>query len=83
MSNNLLTISKITNEALMILENELVVADKVNVGRLTNNLGGLNFLLGKTDDLSRWQTTSGAAVTWPRRSASTNRRSAGRLPTST
>lgn len=30
MSNNLLTISDITNEGLMILENELVVADKVN-----------------------------------------------------
>jgi tetratricopeptide (TPR) repeat protein len=26
------------------------LADKVNVGRLTNNLGGLNFLLGKTDE---------------------------------
>lgn len=30
MSNNLLTISDITNEGLMILENELVVADKIN-----------------------------------------------------
>lgn len=30
MSNNLLTISDITNESLMILENEMVVADKVN-----------------------------------------------------
>lgn len=30
MANNLLTISEITNEALMILENELVLADKVN-----------------------------------------------------
>src|SRR5436309_223067 len=26
------------------------LADKVHVGQLTNNLGGLNFLLGKTDD---------------------------------
>jgi tetratricopeptide (TPR) repeat protein len=26
------------------------LADRVNVGRLTNNLGGLNFLLGKTDE---------------------------------
>lgn len=30
MSNNLLTISDITNEGLMILENELVFADKIN-----------------------------------------------------
>lgn len=30
MANNLLTISDITNEGLMILENELVLADKVN-----------------------------------------------------
>jgi hypothetical protein len=30
MSNTLLTISDITNESLMILENELVLADKVN-----------------------------------------------------
>src|SRR3954454_9552120 len=26
------------------------LADRVHVGRLTNNLGGLNFLLGKTDE---------------------------------
>jgi tetratricopeptide (TPR) repeat protein len=26
------------------------LADRVHVGELTNNLGGLNFLLGKTDD---------------------------------
>jgi tetratricopeptide (TPR) repeat protein len=26
------------------------LADKVHVGQLTNNLGGLNFLLGKTDE---------------------------------
>src|SRR5690348_15745059 len=26
------------------------LSDRVNVGRLTNNLGGLNFLLGKTDE---------------------------------
>ena len=30
MSNNLLTISEITNEGLMILENDLVFADKIN-----------------------------------------------------
>jgi tetratricopeptide (TPR) repeat protein len=29
------------------------VADRQNVGRLLNNLGGLNFLLGKTDDAVR------------------------------
>src|SRR5436305_10962147 len=27
-----------------------VLSDKVHVGQLTNNLGGLNFLLGKTDE---------------------------------
>jgi hypothetical protein len=30
MANNLLTISDITNEGLMILENDLVLADKIN-----------------------------------------------------
>jgi hypothetical protein len=30
MSNTLLTISDITNEGLMILENELTIADKIN-----------------------------------------------------
>ena len=30
MSNNLLTISKITNEALMVLENELTFTSEVN-----------------------------------------------------
>jgi tetratricopeptide (TPR) repeat protein len=29
------------------------VADRMNVGRLLNNLGGLNFLLGKPDDAVR------------------------------
>jgi tetratricopeptide (TPR) repeat protein len=29
------------------------LADRVHVGELTNNLGGLNFLLGKTDDAIR------------------------------
>jgi tetratricopeptide (TPR) repeat protein len=31
-------------------ENYEVIADRHNVGRLLNNLGGLNFLLGKPDD---------------------------------
>jgi tetratricopeptide (TPR) repeat protein len=30
-----------------------VLADRVHVGQLTNNLGGLNFLLGKTDEAIR------------------------------
>jgi tetratricopeptide (TPR) repeat protein len=38
------------------------VADRQNVGRLLNNLGGLNFLLGKTDDAVRYLKDAFAAA---------------------
>jgi tetratricopeptide (TPR) repeat protein len=38
------------------------VADRVNIGRLLNNLGGLNFLLGKPNDAIRYLTDAFAAL---------------------
>src|SRR5581483_11368763 len=63
------------------------LADRVHVGQLTNNLGGLNFLLGNTDEAislrsrrgMRWSSSSGSARrTTSRRSATRSSCSVGR-----
>jgi transcriptional regulator with XRE-family HTH domain/Tfp pilus assembly protein PilF len=38
------------------------ISDRANVGRLLNNLGGLNFLLGKPDDAIRYLTDAFATA---------------------